>query len=723
MTYDGIAGRPVYDFTPPAAFFDASAVPSGAGVFNVLDYGAISDAGVNNQPMIQAAIQAAHDAGGGIVYIPPGTYGIAENAKDTGGIQVLSNVFVKGAGAGQTTLRLVDGSSDDIVGLVRSPWGEATTNWGIADFTIDGNQDNTSGKVDGFFSGTTPGQGHEAGDADVYVMRVELHDASHYGFDPHERTDRLTFEDNVSHDNGLDGFTFDFIQGGEFSGNIAYDNGRHGFNVVTSSQDLLLQDNVAYGNGGAGVVVQRGSENIAAPNSIVISGGETYGNAREGVLIQMSDNVDVSGVEIHDNGRSGLRIYGSSHVSVEDNVIANNSQLAADGYSEINITAYNDTVYDQTYEASHNLVTGNSISSSGAVMSRYGIEERAGSTSFNEFADNSISGTTRGPMSLNGDGSYVLNPGSDADDVIVGSSTQDLITGGLGDDSLSGKDGNDLLEAGAGNDTLLGGKGDDVLEGGEGFDNLNGNSGNDTLLGGAGDDVLSGTSGEDWLFGDDGNDNLSGGSKSDWLDGGAGNDYVSGGSGDDWLFAGAGDDYYHGGSGYDTLDFSGASDGVDINASTKTATGLSTGSDRFNSIEEIVGSEFSDSFRGSDGVNIMRGGAGDDSFRSAGGADVMTGGEGADSYTWIARDVVSADGHRGVDQITDFSAEDVLDFSGILQNASYGDIGDVVAFSDGVDGTTVSVNIDGTFQDVVLLSGVHDDGSGALLAISDGVLV
>lgn len=45
-------------------------------VFNVLDYGAVSGNTVNQQPAIQAAIDACEAAGGGAVYIPAGTYHI-----------------------------------------------------------------------------------------------------------------------------------------------------------------------------------------------------------------------------------------------------------------------------------------------------------------------------------------------------------------------------------------------------------------------------------------------------------------------------------------------------------------------------------------------------------------------------------------------------------------------------------------------------------------------
>lgn len=63
---EGITARPAYAFAPPAAIFEIGPPASGP-VFDIRDFGAVADPAVNNQPMIQAAIRAAHDAGGGIV--------------------------------------------------------------------------------------------------------------------------------------------------------------------------------------------------------------------------------------------------------------------------------------------------------------------------------------------------------------------------------------------------------------------------------------------------------------------------------------------------------------------------------------------------------------------------------------------------------------------------------------------------------------------------------
>nr|WP_272932045.1 calcium-binding protein [Pseudomonas syringae] len=90
--------------------------------------------------------------------------------------------------------------------------------------------------------------------------------------------------------------------------------------------------------------------------------------------------------------------------------------------------------------------------------------------------------------------------------LLIGTESDDSITGYASDDKMSGLTGNDILS---------GRGGDDVLDGGDGKDTLNGEDGNDTLLGGAGNDSLSGGAGNDVLDGGTGNDTLDGGKGSD----------------------------------------------------------------------------------------------------------------------------------------------------------------------------------------------------------------
>eukprot|EP01030_Chromulinospumella_sphaerica_P007563 gene7563-7393_t len=288
-----------------------------------------------------SAIDAAAAAGGGQVYMPAGTYIVSAGTEPSDGCLMLkSNVYLYGDGMGVTNVKVADGSDTKITGVIRSAYGEETHDFGVSNLTIDGNRDNTTGKVDGWFNGYIPGE--EGYDSNVTLDSVEIKDCSGYGFDPHEQTVNMVIKNSVSHGNGLDGFVADFLSDSTFENNIAYDNDRHGFNVVTSTHDFTLTNNIAYDNGGNGIVVQRGSEDIPSPSNITITGGEVYGNGAEGVLIKLSSEVTVTGVDIHDNASAGVRIYGSNHVEIIDNTLNNNS--LGNPVPEIIIQSYDDTL-------------------------------------------------------------------------------------------------------------------------------------------------------------------------------------------------------------------------------------------------------------------------------------------------------------------------------------------------------------------------------------------
>ncbi|NEQ95443.1 MAG: PKD domain-containing protein, partial [Cyanothece sp. SIO2G6] len=112
----------------------------------------------------------------------------------------------------------------------------------------------------------------------------------------------------------------------------------------------------------------------------------------------------------------------------------------------------------------------------------------------------------------------------DNQEPINGSSQGDRLIGTVTDDIISGGGGKDVLRGQAGNDDLSGGNGRDHLLGGNGEDTLSGDAGNDRLKGQAGDDILLGGKGADLLMGGRGNDRLDGGSGRDRYVGGKGAD-------------------------------------------------------------------------------------------------------------------------------------------------------------------------------------------------------
>jgi Ca2+-binding RTX toxin-like protein len=137
------------------------------------------------------------------------------------------------------------------------------------------------------------------------------------------------------------------------------------------------------------------------------------------------------------------------------------------------------------------------------------------------------------------------------DHVTIGGTTgSDTIVGGIGDDALLG---------GAGNDRIEGGDGADLIEGGAGDDIITDLSGPDVIEAGAGNDAINSGNEEDIIFGDEGNDFIVNPSEFGEIFGGLGDDYIfdgmhnghiRGGAGNDWMEnLGGGEDLFQGDNG------------------------------------------------------------------------------------------------------------------------------------------------------------------------------
>ena len=151
-----------------------------------------------------------------------------------------------------------------------------------------------------------------------------------------------------------------------------------------------------------------------------------------------------------------------------------------------------------------------------------------------------------------------------------------------------------------------------------------GGDGADQLYGNVFDEQISGRNGDDMLFGLDGRDVLLGGDGNDTLDGGQDNDILVGGRGSDTLIGGLGNDgaFYNG-------ETSGATIRLDGIASSGSAAG-----DTFDSIENVVATNFDDAIVGNNDANILFGLAGNDTFFGSLGADIINGGDGNDTVDY-----------------------------------------------------------------------------------------
>jgi Ca2+-binding RTX toxin-like protein len=84
-----------------------------------------------------------------------------------------------------------------------------------------------------------------------------------------------------------------------------------------------------------------------------------------------------------------------------------------------------------------------------------------------------IAPTTANALPENNNVDVIRSDGGDGgqgNDILIGTSSQSLLSGGLGNDILDGRDGDDWLEGGEGSDLILTGKGADVAYGGDGDD-------------------------------------------------------------------------------------------------------------------------------------------------------------------------------------------------------------------------------------------------------------
>lgn len=349
---------------------------------------------------------------------------------------------------------------------------------------------------------------------------------------------------------------------------------------------------------------------------------------------------------------------------------------------------------------------------------------------------------------LGGDGTDTLD-GRAGDDVLVGGGGADRIIGGDGVDTVdySGSVGGVVVDLGGGPGSGAGAEGDiisgvevvigsafaDLLKGSEGDDLLIGGAGADQFVGGAGMDTVdfssngvaiaielaSGLSsggdaegdsfsGIEIIRGTAFDDVLTGDATGNVFYGSAGADRLDGAGGDDLLIGGAGADAFIGGSGSDTVDYSANATAVIVDLLAGTAQGGDATGDTLNTIENILGTAFTDAITGDASDNRLDGGAGDDWLRGGAGADMLIGGAGVDTadYGNATAGVVFAAMGAG---IGGDAAGDSLQSIEIVVGSQFGDVLAVGASVRALYGAAGDDTLNGSAGDDLLVGGAGAD--------------
>ncbi len=137
---------------------------------------------------------------------------------------------------------------------------------------------------------------------------------------------------------------------------------------------------------------------------------------------------------------------------------------------------------------------------------------------------------------------------------------------------------------------------------------------------------------------------------------------IVGRGGDDLIKGSAGSDTLRGGEGADTADYSAFETGIAANLASQSAQALvllaeqggdtASGTDTFESIENVIGTAFSDVIEGDNGDNVLSGGAGDDLLNGGAGNDTADyGSAGAGVFVDIRAGSASDDGEGGTDTL------------------------------------------------------------------------
>lgn len=266
-------------------------------VFNVKDYGAVGNGSTDDTTALQDTFDAAESAGGGIVYIPTGTY-------LTDSLEIPSNITIQGDGP-SSLLTLKAGANEYVI-RNNDPSG-GNENITIQNIACDGNGANQS-----------------IGINTILLDKVEnalIQGVTATGAERKEQGG-----------NGGDGIKIEYSRWVRISNCYSYSNSYDGIKVRRGNSDITVTGNVCYNNGAGGIQVSGADD---PPTRVAVTGNQITSAATFGPYAAWT---------------RGITLHSGTHIAVTGNQITGPGKAEESGVGIMLLEA-----------ANYNTITGNHV--------------------------------------------------------------------------------------------------------------------------------------------------------------------------------------------------------------------------------------------------------------------------------------------------------------------------------------------------------------------------